>query len=108
MIENNPAVYENDLIKKGVIVRHLILPQATSDSKKILDWFAPLKDKASLSLMSQYTPYGNLENFPELQRKITKREYATVVDYALSLGIENMFVQDKKSADEVFIPKWDF
>jgi putative pyruvate formate lyase activating enzyme len=108
MIENNPAVYENDLIKKGVIVRHLVLPQASSDSKKIIEWFAPFKEKASISIMSQYTPYGDLENFPELKRTITKREYNSVIDYALSLGIENVFVQDKKSANEVFIPKWDF
>ena len=108
MIENNPTVYEGDLIKKGVIVRHLVLPQATSDSKKVLDWFAQFKDKASISIMSQYTPYGDLENFPELKRKITKREYNSVIDYALSLEIENMFVQEMKSADEVFIPKWDF
>ena len=108
MINNKPSIYQDGLIKQGVIVRHLVLPQATSDSKKILDWFAQYKDKSAISIMSQYTPFGELENYPELNRKITAREYSTVIDYALSLGIENMFVQEKKSADTKFIPDWDF
>lgn len=108
MINSKPKIYENSLIKQGVIVRHLILPLNTNDSKRIIDWFLPFKDKATLSLMSQYTPFGEIENFPELKRKITKREYDTVVDYAISLGISDMFVQDGKSADKTYIPKWDF
>lgn len=108
MINNTSPVYEYGLIKKGVIVRHLILPQSVSDSKKIIDWFLPFKDRASISVMSQYTPFGEIDNYPELNRKITKREYNSVVDYALSLDINDMFVQEDLSADEKYIPKWDF
>ena len=108
LIENNPPIYEDGLIKKGVIVRHLILPQSSSDSKQIIDWFLPFKDKASISVMSQYTPFGEIDNYPELKRKITKREYNSVIDYALSLGISDMFVQEDLSADEKYIPTWDF
>ena len=56
--------------------------------------------------MSQYTPFGKIEQFPELQRKITKREYESVLDYAMSLGIENTFYQAQESASEEYIPKW--
>ena len=93
----------------GVVVRHLIMPLCISDSKAIVKWFArELPKTASLSLMSQYTPFGEIDSFPELKRKITAREYDTVIDYAISLGIENMLYQDMKSASETYIPKWDF
>lgn len=106
---NKPYVIGDDgTLKSGVIVRHLVLPQATSDSKKILDWFTGIKDKAYINIMSQYTPFGDIENFPELKRKITKREYDSVIEYALSLGIKNAFYQEYESAGEEYIPKWDY
>lgn len=106
---NKPYILGADgLIKSGVIVRHLVLPQAVSDSKKVLDWFSNIKDKAYVNVMSQYTPFGEIDNFPELKRKITKREYETVIDYAISLNITNMYYQKQKSADEKYIPEWDF
>lgn len=109
MIKSKPLVFGNDgLIKRGVIVRHLVLPQGVSDSKKILDWFRPFGDEAYINVMSQYTPFGEIENFPELKRKITAREYEAVTDYAISLGIKNMFYQKQKSANEKYIPKWDY
>lgn len=109
MIESKPLAFgEDGLIKQGVVVRHLVLPQGVSDSKKILDWFTPLKDKAYLNVMSQYTPFGEIDLFPELKRKITAREYDTVIDYAMALGIDKMFYQEHKSADEKYIPVWDF
>ena len=104
-----PLVFDKDgIIQSGTIVRHLILPQNVSDSKKILDWFLSIKDKAFINIMSQYTPYGEIENFKELQRKLTKREYDNVIDYALSLGIEKAFYQKLESAETTYIPKWDY
>jgi len=109
MIDSKPLEFdENGLIKSGVIVRHLVLPQNTTDSKKILDWFSTQKEKAFINVMSQYTPFGKIDDFPELKRKITKREYETVIDYALSLGIEKMFYQEQLSASEEYIPSWDY
>jgi putative pyruvate formate lyase activating enzyme len=58
--------------------------------------------------MSQYTPFGDIEKFPELKRKITQREYKKVLDTAFDLGIENIFVQKRTSADTCFIPEWDY
>ena len=58
--------------------------------------------------MSQYTPFGEIDSFPELKRKITKREYKIVIDYLISLNIKNAFYQQIESASDVYIPKWDF
>ncbi len=102
------VIGDDNMLKSGVIVRHLVLPQGTSDSKKILDWFNGIKDKAYINIMSQYTPFGEIDSFPELQRKLTKREYESVLDYAMSLSIDNMYYQDIKSASTEYIPSWDF
>lgn len=109
LVNEKPYLHgEDGTLKSGVIVRHLVLPQCVFDSKKILDWFSSIKEKAYINVMSQYTPFGDIESFPELKRKITSREYQTVIDYAISLGIENMFYQERQSADEKYIPSWDY
>ena len=93
----------------GCIVRHLVMPLCTGDSKKLLRWFKNTLPKDTyLSLMSQYTPFGKIENFPELSRKITPREYNAVVDEAFALGIENVFLQERDSSNKAYIPSWDF
>ena len=109
MANSKPFVLgDNNLLKSGVIVRHLVLPQGISDSKKILDWYVNIKDKTYINIMSQYTPFGDIDAFPELKRKVTKREYESVLDYAISLSINNMFYQDQKSASTEYIPSWDY
>ncbi len=109
MINSKPLEFsENGLLKNGVIVRHLVLPQNISDSKKILDWYSQFKDSAFINVMSQYTPFGNINDFKELQRPVSKREYSTVLGYAISLGIEKMYYQDQQSANEKYIPSWDY
>ena len=108
MMEKPLIIGDDNLIKSGVIVRHLVLPTCTFDSKKILDWFSTFKDKAHINIMSQYTPFGDIKNHPELSRKITKREYNSVVDYAISLGIDKAFYQAFLSASEEYIPRWDY
>lgn len=92
----------------GCIVRHLVMPLCTSDSKAIVKWFARTLPKTTyLSLMSQYTPFGNIENFPELQRPITAREYDAVVQAAFDADIARLFVQERSSSSQRFIPDWD-
>ena len=93
----------------GIIVRHLVLPMCASDSVNVLNELRNvLPIQTPLSLMRQYTPMGEISGFPELQRKITPREYRRVVDHALSLGFETIYTQSKESAEKEFIPKWDF
>lgn len=93
----------------GCIVRHLVMPLCTSDSKSILKWFArELPPTAYLSLMSQYTPFGKIDGMGELSRPVTAREYNAVVNAAFDLGIKNLFLQERNSSGEKYIPSWDF
>ena len=109
MAKSKPFILgEDNMLKQGVLVRHLVLPQGISDSKKILDWFSNIKEIAYINIMSQYTPFGEINDYPELKRKLTKREYESVLDYAMSLDINNMYYQDQKSAGTEYIPSWDY
>ena len=93
----------------GCIVRHLVMPLCAGDSKSIIKWFASeLPSSTYLSLMSQYTPFGDVEGFPELSRPITAREYNTALQTAFDLGITNLFSQERDSSGKGYIPKWDF
>lgn len=97
------------IMQKGMIVRHLVLPQNTNQSVKILEWIAAnLGTDTTVSIMSQYTPCGNADKFRELTRKITPREYEKVIFAAEELGFKNLFTQDYNSASEGFIPDFDF
>ena len=102
-----PVVYDNGQMKSGILVRHLILPCCGSDSMKVLDFLkATLPENAPVSLMRQYTPMGEIEGCPELNRTLTDREYKRVKDYALSLGFSSLYTQEKASADKAYIPNW--
>ena len=105
-----PLKMQGDKMLSGLIVRHLVMPLCTSDSKSIVKWFARnVNDKAYLSVMRQYTPFGDIQKFPELARPITAREYNAVLETALELGLEpRLFAQERKSSGEIYIPKWDF
>ena len=98
----------NGQILSGVVVRHLALPQNISDSKKILDWYSQYKDISYINIMSQYTPFGNVKDFPELNRRLTKREYDSLIEYAISLDINNAFYQKFESQSTEYIPDWDY
>lgn len=93
----------------GCIVRHLVMPLCSADCKQLLKWFAvTLPESTYLSLMSQYTPVTGNAAYPELSRKITAREYRTAVDTAFSLGIKNIYLQRRNSAEQTYIPTWDY
>lgn len=92
----------------GCIIRHLILPLAAYDSVNVVKFISNLPESVYFSLMSQYTPFGEIGNLKELQRKITKREYEKVLSAVEEYGLKNVFLQDMESATENFIPEWDF
>ena len=108
MIKRKKAIEENGKLRQGVIVRHLVLPENLDETVKILTALRPIIGDAYLSLMSQYTPFGNIDGLKELQRKITRREYARAVSTAENLGFEKFFLQEFSSQSEKFIPDWDF
>ena len=99
---------DDGIIKKGVIVRHLMLPSHEDDSKKILEYlYKTYQDDIYLSIMSQYTPTKTLpKEFSELSVPIDMQIYDKVLDFALELGIENAFIQDGESVSESFIPEF--
>lgn len=96
------------MMQSGMIVRHLILPQNTNSSIEILKWLKENLPDTYVSLMAQYTPCGELDGTPELKRKITRREYDKVADFAVANGFEKLLLQELASADSNFIPKFDF
>lgn len=109
MVKAKPLIVENGLIKQGVIVRHLLLPQNVDETFKILEWFKEnICDKAYFSLMTQYIPYGNLQNKNELKRVLTKNEILRAEEKLFSLNLKNCFIQEKESADKKYVPEWDF
>jgi putative pyruvate formate lyase activating enzyme len=100
---------EGILMKKGVIIRHMVLPGAKEDSIRLLHW---MKDELPegmyyISLMSQYTPFYRSGSFPEINRRITSYEYGKVVDEAIRLGLDQGFMQEKSSAKEEYTPPFD-
>ncbi len=104
-----PAFDERGMMKKGVIVRHLVLPGCVHDSKDVLEYlWDTYGDQIYVSIMSQYTPLPHVEAYPELNRRITKEEYEEVVDYARFLGMEQVYIQEGECAEESFIPAFDY
>lgn len=99
---------KDDLLTSGLVVRVLILPGHVDDSKKIIKYlYETYKDNIIISIMNQYTPVCKIDDFPNLNRKLTDEEYDEVIDYACSLGIENAFVQEGETQSESFIPDFD-
>ena len=101
-------VWEGDLLKSGLIIRHLVLPGCMKDSLQILDFLDKHlpKDSFLLSLMSQYTPTENCKQFPEINRRVTTYEYRKVADRAAELGFSG-FAQDRRSAKEEYTPPFN-
>lgn len=100
---------EEGIMTKGVIVRHLLLPELLEDSKKLVKYlYETYGDNIYISLMNQYTPMSGIEEqYPELGRKVTEKEYDELVDYAIDIGVENGFIQEGETALESFIPDFN-
>lgn len=107
-IVGNPQFDERGMMKKGVIVRHLMLPGHVKDSKSVLKYLhETYGNNIYISIMSQYTPLVDKDKYKEIARKLYPAEYKRLVDYAIDIGIVNGFVQEGDVADESFIPEFD-
>lgn len=105
-----PCVYDGDgLLKRGVVIRHLILPGRLSEAKEVMDWVAETfpPGQVLFSLMSQYTPWGRAKEMPELNRPLRASERRSAEGYMAALGLEG-FAQDGNSVGSGFIPAFDF
>lgn len=99
--------FEDGIMKKGVIVRHLLLPQGTNEAIRVFDWVKENTPNAYFSIMSQYIPCGKASNMPKINRRVTKREYEKVLDYICNSGFENVYIQERESSDKKYIPPFD-
>ena len=103
-----PEFDERGMMKKGVIVRHLLLPGHVKNSREVLKYlYETYGDRIYISIMNQYTPMPAMKDDPKLSRKVTDREYERLLDYALSLGLNNGFIQEGETAKESFIPEFN-
>lgn len=102
------AFTADGLITRGLIIRHLVLPGKTAESRAILQWIKEeLPPWVMVSLMGQYVPVGEAVGDPQLGRRLTKREYEAVVEYLFELGLENGYVQELSAASTDYIPPFD-
>ena len=103
------CIFDNEgMLQKGVVVRHLLMPQATRDAMEIFNWVKQNLPNAIFSIMSQYIPVGSAEKISPINRTVTKREYDKVVDFVANSGFENCYIQERSSAQKEFIPDFDF
>ena len=94
-----PVFSENGILQKGVIVRHLVLPNHIQNTKLVLDWlYENVKDKAVISIMAQYFPTHKAKQIPELNRKLTKREYEKVANYLYEKNFKYGYIQELRKS----------
>ena len=102
------AFSEEGMMKRGVIVRHLLLPGHLANAKAVVQYvYETYGDSVFLSLMNQYTPLQQVEAYPEINRRVTEEEYEELVDFAIDIGVENGFIQEGETAEESFIPEFN-
>lgn len=104
-----PKFNDNGIIKKGMIIRHLMLPGLLFDSKKVIDSiYNTFEDNVYISIMNQYTPMFNAKNYPEINKTLSEKHYESLIDYAASIGVKNGFVQDTGTNSTEFVPSFNF
>lgn len=98
-------LFVNSLMKKGVIIRHLILPNELKNTDGVLNWFNENLSKDSyISLMGQFTPFGQAKNIDELNRSLKPLEYKIEINKLLNMGFKNSFIQELESSSKEYIP----
>ena len=101
-------IIENGIMKKGIIIRHLVLPKTSGDSIKLIDFVnEKLGNKVYFSLLNQYTPYYKAKTHPILKNRVSNLEYKRVVKHLINLGFDNAFVQENTASDECYIPDFN-
>ena len=104
-----PKLDEDGKMKKGVMIRHLVLPNQINNSKKVLKWIKENMPKdIYISVMAQYFPTYRAKEIEELNRKLTKEEWKEIEDYIEELEMENGYVQELGEHEEEYVPNWEF
>lgn len=104
-----PKLDKKGMLKKGVMIRHLVLPNHIENSKKVLKWIKEnLPDEIYISVMAQYFPTYKAKEVKSLNRKLTKKEWKEIENYINELGFENGYVQELGEHEEEYVPKWKY
>lgn len=103
-----PRLNEKGIMQKGLMIRHLILPNQIENSKKVLKWIKEnIDNDVYVSVMAQYFPTYKAKELDELNRKLTKEEYEEVESYLYELDLENGYIQELGEHEEEYVPKWE-
>ena len=104
----NVQIDSNGILQKGVVIRHLVLPNHIENSKKVLKWIKEnLDNKVFVSIMAQYFPTYKAKDIEKINRKLTKKEYQEIIEYVDSIGLDNGYVQELGEHEEEYVPKWN-
>ena len=104
-----PKLNENGIMQKGLMIRHLILPNQIENSKQVLKWIKEnLDNNIYVSIMAQYFPTYKAKELDELNRKLTKLEYKEIENYLYELDLENGYIQELGEHEEEYVPKWEY
>ena len=105
----SPQLNENGIMKKGLMIRHLVLPNNIENSKKVLKWIKEnIDNNVYVSIMAQYFPTYKAKNIDNLNRKLTKKEYEEIENYLFDLDLENGYIQELGEHEEEYVPKWNY
>ena len=104
----SPKLDRYGMIQKGLMIRHLVLPNNIENSKKILKWIKENMDEnVYIDIMAQYFPTYKAKETKDLNRKLTKEEYQEIEEYVYQLDIKNGYMQELGEHEEEYVPKWD-
>ena len=104
-----PKLNENGIMQKGLMIRHLIIPNQIENSKQVLKWIKEnLDNNIYVSIMAQYFPTYKAKELDEINRKLTKQEYDEVENYLYELDLDNGYIQELGEHEEEYVPKWEY
>lgn len=104
----NPIFNDNGIIQKGMIIRHLVLPNHILNSRRVLKWINDNMNEVYVSVMAQYFPTYKAKEIDDINRKLTKEEYQEIENYLYRLNLENGYIQELGEHEEEYVPKWEY
>lgn len=104
----NPIFSDDGVMQKGMIIRHLVLPNHILNSRKVLKWINDNMNEVYVSVMAQYFPTYKSKKIDDINRKLTKEEYEEIENYLYTLNLENGYIQELGEHEEEYVPKWDY
>ena len=106
--QTGKAVFDDrGIMQKGMIIRHLVLPNQILNSRRVLKWINENMHDVYVSVMAQYFPTYKAKDIEDINRKLSKEEYEQIENYLYRLDLENGYIQELGEHEEEYVPKWD-